>query len=153
MRPKDIGTRFETVVVNYLRIHGFPHAERRALAGVLDRGDITGTPGIAWECKAGAAAHTASDLVVTTWLADTERERRAANADVGVLVIARRGVGALRAGCVWAIVRADALGLNSLGGAPVRMSLEACVRWLRDAGYGDPNEPTDPTDDTGRTAA
>lgn len=29
---KDRGTRWETAVVRWLRDHGFPHAERRALS-------------------------------------------------------------------------------------------------------------------------
>src|SRR5690606_27104000 len=51
-RSKDIGTRAETAVVRYLRANGFEHAERRALRGRQDAGDITGTPGICWEVKA-----------------------------------------------------------------------------------------------------
>lgn len=143
MRSKDIGTRFESAVVNYLRLNGFGHAERRALAGALDKGDITGTPGIAWECKAGAVAHAASDLRVSQWLDETEHERVNAGAELGVLVVDRRGFGALRTGSSWAIVRADALSsrgevpLAKLGARPLRMHLSTCVRWLRASGYGD----------------
>ena len=43
-RPKAIGTAAETAVVRYLAAHGFPAAERRALHGATDLGDITGTP-------------------------------------------------------------------------------------------------------------
>ena len=59
-RPKDIGTAAETAVVRFLRDNGFPLAERRALHGSTDRGDITGTPGLVWEVKGGDAAKTAS---------------------------------------------------------------------------------------------
>jgi hypothetical protein len=45
------GTAFETRLVKYLRENGFPYAERRALSGSLDRGDITGIPGVVIECK------------------------------------------------------------------------------------------------------
>ena len=48
---KQRGTRFESDVVDYLRANGFPSVERRALAGALDRGDLTGLPGFAVECK------------------------------------------------------------------------------------------------------
>ena len=48
-RPKAIGTAAETAVVRYLAAHGFPAAERRALHGATDLGDITGTPQIVWE--------------------------------------------------------------------------------------------------------
>ena len=36
------GTGFEVAVVDYLKAHGFPHAERRAQRGVNDAGDISG---------------------------------------------------------------------------------------------------------------
>ena len=48
-RNKQKGTSFETLVADFLTDNGFPYAERRALAGVNDKGDITGTPGLVWE--------------------------------------------------------------------------------------------------------
>ncbi|NAE18288.1 hypothetical protein, partial [Enterococcus hirae] len=66
-RPRDIGTAAETATVRYLRTAGFPHAERRALRGTHDCGDITGTPGLAWEVKGGQAAKGASDGQVAQW--------------------------------------------------------------------------------------
>lgn len=48
---KARGTRFETQVVDYLRAHGFPYAERRALRGTKDCGDITGLIGWVLELK------------------------------------------------------------------------------------------------------
>lgn len=148
MRPKDIGTRFETSVVRYLRVNGFPYAERRALAGAHDLGDITGTLGIAWECKAGKAAYSASDGQVEAWLGETESERVAAGADLGVLVLDRSGYGPLRVSEAWAIIRADAMSravcgpdfvgaLSWLGPSPVRIHLRHAVTILRAAGYGD----------------
>lgn len=155
-RPKDIGTAGETAVVRYLNANGFPHAERRALAGAYDLGDITGTPGVAWEVKAGQAAKTAGDKQVTDWLVETETERVNARADVGVLVMARAGYGAARAGQWWAVVPGWAFvyiggwqipgvdffptsyrrHLSDVG--PVRLWLTDLVYLLRAAGYGDP---------------
>lgn len=89
MRPKDIGTAAETLVVRYLRDHGFPHAERRALHGNADLGDITGTPGLVWEVKGGDAAKTASDGQIAAWMDETEMERTNAGAAYGFLVVAR----------------------------------------------------------------
>jgi hypothetical protein len=40
------GTSWESAIVTYLIEQGWPHAERRALAGALDKGDITGLPGV-----------------------------------------------------------------------------------------------------------
>jgi hypothetical protein len=142
MRPKDIGTRYETAVVKYLLGHGFPHAERRALAGAADLGDITGTPGIMWECKAGQAAYNASDGQVEAWLEECERQRMNARADIGVLVMDRRSYGLGRAGQTWAVFHGEALAgpghpLAALGVWPVRMHLESAVLLLRGRGYGD----------------
>jgi hypothetical protein len=48
---KKAGTSWETEIVNTLNVNGYPHAERRRLAGSADRGDIAGVPGIAIEAK------------------------------------------------------------------------------------------------------
>lgn len=48
---KDKGTRAETAVVRLAREMGFPYAERRALTGGKDRGDITGIPGVVIQVK------------------------------------------------------------------------------------------------------
>ena len=49
---KRKGTAWESQVVTYLRDHGQPYAERRALAGSSDKGDVAGVPGVMIECKA-----------------------------------------------------------------------------------------------------
>ena len=49
---KQTGTAWETAIVRYLRERGFPGAERRALAGNKDLGDITGIVGLMVEAKA-----------------------------------------------------------------------------------------------------
>jgi hypothetical protein len=141
-RPKDIGTRGESQVVGFLREHGFPNSERRALRGTKDVGDITGTPGIVWEVKAGEAARTASDNQVDLWLAETDLERDNDGAQLGLLVMARRRHNVRT---WWAVMHADDLvGLLSDGAhgtsqrVPVRMTLQNAVRLLRDNGYGEP---------------
>jgi hypothetical protein len=48
---KRKGTGFEVAVVDYLRTHGFPFAERRAQRGTNDAGDISGIVGWVIECK------------------------------------------------------------------------------------------------------
>lgn len=67
MRPKDIGTRAESAVVAYLQAQGFP-AERRALAGVNDRGDVAGIDGIVIEIKDCARMELAE------WVKEANRE-------------------------------------------------------------------------------
>lgn len=146
-KPRNIGTAGETAVVRYLVANGFPYAERRSLKGFLDCGDITGTPGICWEVKAGAAAKNASDGQVTAWLAETETERRNARATIGVLILARKGIGATNAGRWWAILSighvidlcrpAVSGSLRTESEVPVRMHLADVVTLLRIGGYGD----------------
>ena len=88
-RPRAIGTAAETAVVRHLQASGFPLAERRALHGAADLGDITGTPGLVWEVKGGEAAKTASDGQIAAWLDETARERANAGGEHGFLIVQR----------------------------------------------------------------
>lgn len=146
-RPKDKGTDAERAVVRYLQANGFPHAERRALNGSTDRGDITGCPGICWEVK--YRDKMPGDGQLNMWLVETDRERDNAGAEVGVLVVRRHGVGEGHAGRWWAYMRLDSLlpgddivlkGRPLLSAAPVRLLLCDVVALLRAAGYGEPLE-------------
>lgn len=92
-KPKSAGTFVETAFVNYLKETGFPYAERRSLQGALDKGDITGCPGLVWECK---LAHRG--FLLAAWLRETEEERDNAKAHHGILVCKPRGLGALSVG-------------------------------------------------------
>jgi len=130
MRPKDIGTAAESAVVKYLRENGFGNAERRALRGGNDCGDITGCGPIVIEVKAGKAAEGASDGLVQAWLAEAETERRNARADVAVLVMKRKGKSGNSAGDWWAVQR------NGFG-FPERMLFRHFVHIQRYRGYGD----------------
>ena len=111
-KSKARGTRWETAVVNYLRDHGFPTAERRTLSGSDDKGDINAGPGLVIECK-DQARHSFAE-----WLDETEREKGNAGADVGFFWAKRRG-------------------LASPGKAYVVCTGEQMVWLLRAAGYGD----------------
>ena len=77
---KAKGTRFETDIVTHLNANGYPHAERRALHGNLDKGDIAGIPGIVIEAKATKALNVASQMK------ETETERQNAKANYGILI-------------------------------------------------------------------
>jgi hypothetical protein len=134
----QIGTRGETGVCKFLAENGFPLAERRRLRGNVDGGDLVTVPGLVIEVKSGAAAKNASLALIDAWLAETETERVNAGADIGVLVIQRRGYAPTRAGHWRAIVS-----INDLGGAlplgfPVEMQLQHAARWLRTLGFGEP---------------
>ena len=105
------GTAFETAVVRFLQENGFQYAERRALHGDTDRGDITGTPALVWECK------NHKTLKLSEWVRETETERHNDGADYGVLVVKRAGIG-------------------DVGKAYAIMTLEQMCQLLNDAGYG-----------------
>ena len=79
------GTAAETAVVKYLKEHGFPHAERRALHGTADKGDITGCGPVVFEVK----NHKTLDLA--GWLKELEAEMVNAKVDVGAVVAKKRG--------------------------------------------------------------
>ena len=145
-KSRAIGTDAERAVVRYLQATGWPAAERRALRGRQDAGDITGTPGICWEVK--ARKRPISDTDVAAWLAETETEAAAADAEIGVLVVRRPGVGEGNAGRWWAYMRLGTAAIlhvalvnpapETRNGPPVRMLLGDAVRLLRTAGYGEP---------------
>lgn len=82
-KSKRKGTAFETAVVRYLAANGFPYAERAPLAGNKDRGDITGTPGLVWECK------NAREIRLAEWSDETFVEMVNAGAHYGILVVKR----------------------------------------------------------------
>lgn len=142
MRPRDIGTAAETAVVRYLQTNGFPNAERRALRGSHDMGDITGTPGLVWEVKGGEAARIASDGQVAAWMDETEIERHNANAAYGFLIVARarknvRDWWAVLDVCDLAkLVRRD--DLNQSSNMHCRITLAQLVELLAVAGWTDP---------------
>jgi len=104
------GTRWETAIVDYLRSHGAPHAERRAPSGAKDRGDVAGIPGLVIEAK----SHTGMRLA--DWLDEAEKERVNAGADLAVVWHHRRGKA-------------------SAGDGYVTMDGRTFVRLLRAAGY------------------
>ncbi len=147
-RPRNIGTAGETAVCRYAQQYGFPYAQRRALSGSLDRGDLDLCPGIVVEVKSGNAAEVASDAVIAAWMAETEKERINAGAAVGLLVTKRRAVGHGRAGqwSAWFTMRT----LHTIGWAPIwapqsmgvqgvtlRTTLHEALTVLRAAGYGE----------------
>lgn len=142
-RPKAIGTAGEGAVCTFLRDNGFPQAERRALAGSSDKGDLTGIGPVVIEVKSGKTAEAASSGQVLQWLAETRTETRNADADYGVLVCKRAGRGTTRTGEWWAYL--DSATFLELSGTPrpmaplstVRITLAEAVALLRHAGYGD----------------
>ena len=119
-KPKAKGTAAESAVVAYLQTVGFKYAERLALSGSQDRGDITGVPGIVFEVKA------CQEYSFNAWLGEARAERDNANADFGIVVAKPRMVGTTKTGQWYALMHAyDYLALLSQavkeGGSEVRV--------------------------------
>ncbi|MFF4019982.1 hypothetical protein [Streptomyces sp. NPDC001843] len=81
-KSKAKGTAAEREVVNYLK-NWWPTAERRALSGNKDKGDVAGIPGVVVEVKAAQRQELAK------WQRETLTERRNADAAQCVLVVKR----------------------------------------------------------------
>lgn len=86
-KAKQKGTAAETAVVKYLQENGFPYAERRALHGTADKGDITGCGPLVFEVK----NHQSFDLA--GWLKELEAEMVNAKVDTGAVIAKKRGKG------------------------------------------------------------
>ena len=143
-RARDVGTATERAVVAFLRENGWPHAERRALAGAHDLGDVVGCVGLAIEVKGGRAAEVASDGQILAWLMETEAERLNAGADIGILVTKRTSYGPARAGAWWAHLALSTWDCLYEVPTPrpwdpalsLRLRLDTVVPILHAAGYG-----------------
>jgi hypothetical protein len=85
-RSKDKGTWWETRIVRYLVECGVPNAERRALRGQFDRGDIAGIVGVVIEAK------NDKGMTLAKYLKEAHVERDNDNAAIGVAWIRRRGM-------------------------------------------------------------
>jgi hypothetical protein len=144
-KSKQIGTAAESALVRYFKARGWPSADRIALRGSLDIGDIHIHPHLCIESKSGHAAESASDGQVAVWLAETERERVLKGADFGILIMKRKGVGLSRPGRWWAVTTArtyDRLRLAEetdvlVPEEPVRFSVDHLTNMLWASGYGE----------------
>lgn len=150
-RAKAIGTAAETAVVKAARARGFPWADRYALHGRADIGDIALCPGVIVEVKGGDWARKASDSLIDDWLTETERERINARAAVGFLVVQRAAVGYANAhrwsawwrmGHLMELIPHQGIPVE-LWTLPIRLTLETSLLMVRSAGYGEPLEPAE----------
>jgi hypothetical protein len=112
------GTAAETAVVRFLAAHGARYAERRALRGVADLGDVAGIPGVVIEVR------NRRELLLPTWA--REAEAKAATVSPPAL------------GVTWAKTR----GSTDPGRWVVAMTGATFARLLTEAGYLDqPGQP------------
>lgn len=89
-KSRQKGTLAETAVVAYAKLRGFIHAERRALSGKNDRGDIAGIPGVCLEIKNQARFDLAG------WTNEAQAEAVNAGAPIWFVVAKRPGKGTLK---------------------------------------------------------
>jgi len=101
-KSKQKGTLAETAVADYLK-QTFPAVERRALAGLNDKGDIAGVPFTVVEVK------NQQSYKIHEWMKETEIERINAGEELGVLVIKPNGVGVANVDKWWAVVSLDTI--------------------------------------------
>lgn len=106
-KAKQIGTRAETAVRNYLLSVGYSPlaAHRNVLKGQDDEGDVWLREEhglIVFEVKGGKSAKEASLGQIEKWYEEAETEKTNADAKFGFLVTQRAGVGYPRAGEWWA---------------------------------------------------
>lgn len=78
---KDKGTAAEREVVKYLRSKYWPYAERRALTGRLDRGDVTGVLGVVIQVK------DVQQKKLGTWFEEVQVQAANDGGSVAVLVV------------------------------------------------------------------
>lgn len=83
-RSKAKGTQFETLVTDFLRLK-FPHARRATLTGNIDRGDVTGVPGLTVQCK------NQKSVSLGAWVDASKDQAANACADFAVVVHKRVG--------------------------------------------------------------
>lgn len=110
------GSAWESACVAFLQSKGWVHAERRALSGNKDKGDLAGLPGVVIECKS-QSRHS-----IAEWLDEAAVERDNADADLAVVWFKRRG-------------------FTSPAKGYVLMTGEDLVWLLKSAGYGPADEP------------
>lgn len=83
-KQKQKGTRAENQVVTFLRAF-WPYAERRALAGVNDKGDVSGLGPVVVEVK------DHGKLTLSVFVDELKAEVINADAHTGVVIAKRRG--------------------------------------------------------------
>lgn len=131
---KKRGTETERLVVRFLVSEGFYRAERRALAGENDKGDVTGIEDVCIEVKGDRSNR------VAVWKAETVREARNAGADFYFLVVRkdRKPVQEWEVHMPISQLCDDlAHEYNGLKEEPwVRMDLALAVVLMRDRGFG-----------------
>lgn len=153
---RDKGIRTERDVARFLRVHGWPDAERKSDPGwrtsdrvSADVGDVQGTPGLTWQVK---ARESLSSRDIAKVLAEAGEQAVAAGTDYAIVVQKRERKG--NPGTWWAWLTASDLhtliesrrNQDPLTAVlltctiPVRLELADLVVLLHYAGYGEADD-------------
>lgn len=145
-RQKQSGTQAETQVVKWLQAHGWADAERLALSGATDKGDVKWVKGVIIEVKhrrtttSNAGLGQPGHLELAGWMGELEAERKNANADRAWLIVKRSGT--TDVGQWWAYTPMHQLaGLwgvaldVDVAHAPVCMTVSSAAALMEGAGY------------------
>jgi hypothetical protein len=84
---KAKGSGAERDVVKWLKAEGFQYADRRLAGATLDKGDISGIPGVTIEIKNHAT------MTLSAWLQELATEMANDTAWTGVVLHKRKGRG------------------------------------------------------------
>ena len=84
-KAKQKGTKAESDVVAWLKAEGWVHAERRALSGNLDKGDINMGAPVVIEVK------DHKTITLSEWLKELKVEMENAGVSVGSVIAKKRG--------------------------------------------------------------
>lgn len=150
------GKQAERDVVNAARRNGFPHAERVVRTGyrtrtrvTADEGDVALCPGVIVQVKTYTDAGR-MERAIPAWMAETEQQRQAAEADIALLVVRRNGTTDVTEWWCWlplVAVRCLQTGDDAhcepetwsrVDQIPVRTTFGDAVALLHSGGYGDP---------------
>jgi hypothetical protein len=119
----------------------FPTAERLALKGEDDEGDIGHCGDFIFEVKGGKQTKQVGDVLLKTWMTEARVEAENRGVSFGVLVLQRAGFGAPRARRWWVWLDAEdfaelVTGIWAPSGfVPIRMELGDFLDLLADQGY------------------
>lgn len=88
---RNLGTRYETSIKDWLRDNGWPYADRKVLEGSEDKGDIRLSERVPFVIEAKTAKSTTDRASLGTFVKELEVEVKNANAECGAVVFKRKG--------------------------------------------------------------
>ena len=90
-KPRQIGTKHESDIVNWLKAHGWPFAHRRTQKGSADEGDVCLSERIPFTIEGKTSRRTTERAAIGAWLRELEAEVQAVGDEAGAVIHKRRG--------------------------------------------------------------